>query len=96
MVVNNLYGAENTYGFDKNRFINSMIAFSMGFSITPGNIGIKEGIIGLSSTLLDISFDQALLDALLDRVVAMILVFGLGLVFSRILIKEIKTKSGEK
>jgi len=78
--------------FTKLVFINSLVAFSMVFSITPGNIGIKEGIIGLSYTLLDISFDQAILGALLDRLVTIIIVFVLGLVFSNFLIREIKYK----
>lgn len=76
--------------FAKLVLITSLVSFSMVFSITPGNIGIKEGIVGLSYTLLDISFDQAILGALLDRVVAMIIVFGIGLVYSRILIRGIK------
>ncbi|MDZ7740338.1 MAG: hypothetical protein U5Q03_00900 [Bacteroidota bacterium] len=72
--------------------VNALVAFSMVFSVTPGNIGIKEGIIGLSSSLLGISPDQALLGAVLDRIIAIIVVFGLGLVFSRISHEKINLK----
>jgi uncharacterized protein (TIRG00374 family) len=72
--------------------INALVAFSMVFSITPGNIGIKEGIIGLSSSLLGISPEEALLGAVLDRVVAIIVVFGLGGVFSQVLLKNLHIK----
>lgn len=71
--------------------INSLVAFSLVFSITPGNMGIKEGIIGFSHDLLGISFEQAILAAVLDRMVAIILVFGLGLVASRALLINIKS-----
>jgi uncharacterized protein (TIRG00374 family) len=70
-------------------FIQSVVTFTRLIAITPGNIGIKEGIIGLSSSLLGISPEEALLGAVLDRVVAMIVVFALGAVFSRILLKEV-------
>ncbi|MFW6047637.1 MAG: lysylphosphatidylglycerol synthase domain-containing protein, partial [Candidatus Woesearchaeota archaeon] len=70
--------------------VNSLVAFSMVFSVTPGNIGIKESIIGLSSSLLGISPDQALLGAVLDRIIAIIVVFGLGVVFSKLLLKKVE------
>jgi hypothetical protein len=44
----------------------------------------------LSSILLDIFADQALLGAVLDRIIAIIVVFGVGLVFSRMLLKDVK------
>lgn len=72
--------------------INALVSFSMVFSVTPGNIGIKEGIIGLSSSLLGLSTEEALLGALVDRVIAMIVVFGLGGVFSQILLKKLHIK----
>jgi hypothetical protein len=64
----------------------------MIFSTTHGNLGIKEGIIGLSSSILSISPEEALLGAVLDRVVAMIEVFGLGAVFSRMLLRKVNLK----
>ena len=70
-------------------FIQAIVTFTRIIAVTPGNIGIKEGIIGLSSSLLGISPEDALLGAVLDRVVAMIVVFGLGAVFSRVLLNKI-------
>lgn len=74
-------------------FINSLVVFSMIFSITPGNIGIKEGIIGLSSSLLNISFDKAVMVALIDRFVAVIIVFALGLFFSNKLLSDMDNQN---
>ena len=71
-------------------FIICIVSVSMVLSITPGNLGIKEGIIGLSANILGLPLDQALLGAVLDRIVAMILVFLLGVIFSRVLIRELK------
>ncbi|MFW5799563.1 MAG: lysylphosphatidylglycerol synthase transmembrane domain-containing protein [Spirochaetota bacterium] len=64
--------------------------FSMIISLTPGNIGIKEGIIGLSATLLGIPLNIAILGAAIDRIVEVIIVLILGSIFSRILLKDIK------
>jgi len=69
--------------------INSLIALSLVISITPGNLGIKEGIIGISSGILGIQFDQAVLGAVLDRIVSMIVIMILGLIFSNRLLKRI-------
>lgn len=74
-------------------FINSLVVFSMIFSITPGNIGIKEGIIGLSSSLLNISFDKAVMVALIDRFVAIIIVFAVGLFFSNKLLSDMDNQN---
>jgi len=79
--------------YSKLVLINSLVAFSMIFSITPGNIGIKEGILGISASLLEIPLNQALLGAVLDRIVVIIEVFILGVVFSRVLLKDLTVKS---
>lgn len=73
----------------------AFITFSIVFSLTPGNIGIKEGIIGVSSGLLGITPEEAVLGALLDRMVSVITVSGLGLVFSRLLLKNMDSNKPE-
>jgi uncharacterized protein (TIRG00374 family) len=73
--------------------IQSLIIFSMVISITPGNIGVKEGIIGLLATMIGIPLKDAILAAAIDRAVAMIIVFALGGIYHFILLREIKQSS---
>jgi uncharacterized protein (TIRG00374 family) len=68
--------------------IRSMTQFSFLVSLIPGNLGIKEGLIVFLSGEFQISSDQAVLAALIDRVVAMMVVFGLGFIFSRMLLSR--------
>ncbi len=60
--------------------------FSFLITIIPGNLGIKEGIIIFSAGLFGIPADQALAAAVLDRALSMIVIFGFGFVFSKILL----------
>ena len=76
--------------FEKIILIEALVAFSIVLSIAPGNIGIQEGIIGLSASLLGLSFDQALMGAVLDRISSMIIIFIFGLIYSKVLIGEFK------
>lgn len=76
-------------------FIQSFVVFSVVLSITPGNIGLNEGIIGLFSGFLGISLEEALLGAILDRVVGMIVIFAFGLIYSKILLNNINLQKEE-
>jgi uncharacterized protein (TIRG00374 family) len=69
--------------------IQSLTGFSMVLSLTPGNLGIKEGIITFSAGLLQLSPDTAMLSAMLDRAAAMVVVFSLGLIFSHLLLRDL-------
>ncbi|MCI5117679.1 MAG: UPF0104 family protein [Candidatus Electrothrix sp. LOE1_4_5] len=71
--------------------IQTLISLSFVISITPGNLGIKEGITAFSANLFGISPTTALLASLVDRAVAVLVVFSMGLVFSHILIRELKS-----
>lgn len=70
-------------------FIQSLVILSRIISITPGNMGIKEGIIAFTSTAFNVSIDNALLSAVFERIVDMMIIFTLGAVFSRILLDDI-------
>jgi uncharacterized protein (TIRG00374 family) len=72
--------------------IRSLTEFSFLVSLLPGNLGLKEGLIVFSSHLLNIPPEQAILAALVDRVVAMIVIFGFGFIFSRILLDRLDDK----
>lgn len=63
----------------------SFLMFSMVISIIPGNLGIREGIIGIITNIMGLSIEDAMLGALLDRVVSMIIVFVLGIIFHYVL-----------
>ncbi|BFN37124.1 lysylphosphatidylglycerol synthase transmembrane domain-containing protein [Fidelibacter multiformis] len=60
--------------------VQSLVTFSTILSITPGNIGIREGIVGLLSNLFGISLPGAFMAAALDRVVSMCVVFLFGFI----------------
>ncbi|MGB2879240.1 MAG: lysylphosphatidylglycerol synthase transmembrane domain-containing protein [Candidatus Omnitrophota bacterium] len=62
-----------------------VMSFSVFISITPGNLGIKESLIMLSSSALGISPAQALMVALLDRAMDILVTFGLGYGFTYML-----------
>ena len=67
--------------------IQSLASFAIIFSITPSDIGIKEGIIAFMASFLDIPHEQAFLAAGLDRVISASLTFVLGIAYSKILLK---------
>ena len=60
-------------------------SFSIFISITPGNLGIKEFFITFSSNILGISPDQALMVAMIDRAVDVIVSLITGYSFTYIL-----------
>ena len=66
-----------------------LAAFSILVNVTPGNLGVQEAVIGLSSELLGTGSGQGLLVALLIRAATLILVFTLGPLFSLLLTREL-------
>ena len=68
--------------------IQAMAAVAFVLALTPGNIGLKEGAIVFSASLLNIDPDLALLASLIDRAAALIVTFGVGLASVRYLSKR--------
>lgn len=68
--------------------VQSLVVFSMLISITPGNLGVKEGVIGLLATQLHVSFGDAVLAASVDRGISMFMTFLLGMYYSKSLLKD--------
>ncbi len=68
--------------------IQSIVSFSMILSITPGNLGIKEGIISLLASFSNISFADAVVAASVDRIISLAVTFLLGIIFTRRLINH--------
>lgn len=59
--------------------IQAMAAMAFVLALTPGNVGLKEGAVVFSASLLGIDPDLALLASLIDRAAALIITFGVGL-----------------
>jgi uncharacterized membrane protein YbhN (UPF0104 family) len=66
-----------------------LAAFSILLNVTPGNLGVQEAVVSLSSELLGMGVGQGLLVALLIRAATLILVFALGPLFSLLLTREL-------
>ena len=73
--------------------IQSLTTFSTVVSITPGNLGVKEGIIGSFAFMLNIPATDAIFAATVDRGISMVVTFALGLIFSKILMKKYSADS---
>lgn len=65
--------------------IQATAAVAFVLALTPGNIGLKEGAVVFSASLLNIDPDLALLASLIDRAAALIVTFGVGLASVRYL-----------
>ncbi|MCB0193889.1 MAG: flippase-like domain-containing protein [Anaerolineae bacterium] len=63
--------------------------FSILLNVTPGNLGIQEVVISISSNLLGAGSGEGLLVALIVRTSTLLLVFVLGPIFSYILTKKL-------
>ena len=69
--------------------VNLLQAFSLLISITPGNLGVQEIVVSLSSGLLGHGLGAGLLAALLIRVVTVLFILSHGPLFSYLLSKEL-------
>jgi uncharacterized protein (TIRG00374 family) len=87
-------------GYDVNfldiLILRSIAEFSFLISIVPGNLGIKEGIIVFSAGIFNIQVDQAIAAAVLDRAVSMVFIFGLGFIYSKILLHRMTKEIAEE
>ncbi len=60
--------------------IGSLVSMSFVVSITPGNLGIKEGVTALAGALVGVTSGVALLGSLVDRGAALVVTFAVGAV----------------
>lgn len=72
--------------FEAALFVQGLISMSLIISITPGNLGIREGIIGVSAFLLGTTIEKAIFIALIDRLILSLLIFLMGVIFTRLLL----------
>jgi uncharacterized protein (TIRG00374 family) len=68
----------------------SLVNFTLLLTLTPGNLGIREGVISFCAYLYGIPPDIAILAALIDRAADMVMTFLFGLSYSRILLSDIQ------
>ena len=73
-----------------------LLAFGVLINITPGNLGIQEAVISLSSELLGSGAGLGLVVALLIRATTLVVVFSLGPIFSFVLARELADHQLEK
>ena len=73
-------------------FLSTLLTFSNLTNITPGGLGIREGIVVLGSKLFLISTPESLLAAGIFRIISMVIVFTLGPIFSYVLLKNCNEK----
>ena len=74
--------------FSKVIIIQSLSTFLLIFSITPGNIGVREGVIGFLSLYAGISFETAVVAATLDRIFNILVVLLFGALFNSIFMRK--------
>ncbi|MDQ3190063.1 MAG: flippase-like domain-containing protein [Bacteroidota bacterium] len=72
-------------------FIQTLLALSLVFSITPGDLGVKEGIVILFTGLIGLSPENILFATLLDRITSVIVVFLLGLLSKYLYLRGFKS-----
>ena len=74
-----------------------LLFYSLLISITPGNLGLREGIIAFSAGFLGVGLEEALLVAIIDRAALVFSVFISGLYYSQVVMKNFgRFSSNEK
>ena len=73
--------------------VRALANFSMVISLTPGNLGIREGIIGYFTHVLGVPLSDALTAAALDRLIGVLITFVLGLYYSKRLLGDVDIKT---
>lgn len=91
--------AYHALGFDDVTFpaavlVSLSAVFSVILTITPGNVGIREAFVSLTSELIEVGVGEGLLVALLIRLGTLATVFTLGPLFSVWLTRQLDQTSG--
>ncbi len=73
--------------------LQSLGMFSVLLPLTPGSLGVREGIMSVAGHYMGLSAQMVLLAALVQRAVIMVLTFGLGTVFSYVLLQGVSAPS---
>ncbi len=96
LITLRLFWAMHSIGAEVNFFgvylVITLTSLSQLLVLTPGNLGIREGIIGITAFILTIPSEKAVVAATLDRVVVLIWTAVTGGLFSAILLKNMDLK----
>ncbi|MCZ7533575.1 MAG: flippase-like domain-containing protein [Acidimicrobiia bacterium] len=68
--------------------IGSLVSISFVISLTPGNLGIKEGVTVVAAAIVGVEANVALIASLVDRGAALIVTFIIGLIALPFLVKR--------
>lgn len=66
-----------------------LTSFTLLVNITPGNLGVREAVVGLAAAVLGAGVESGLLAALVIRAVTILCAFTLGPIFSYLLSREL-------
>lgn len=69
--------------------IGSLGSFGVFLPLTPGSIGISEGIIAASGRVFGLPAESAMLAALIFRAAFAVVAFGLGFIFSHLVLSTL-------
>jgi len=61
--------------------VSCLIQFTGLFSLTPGNIGLREIIVSLNSSLLNVDFNTIMNISIVERIIIMVTTFIIGFIF---------------
>ena len=73
--------------------IGSLVSISFVISLTPGNLGIKEGVTVVAAAIVGVETNVALVASLVDRGAALIVTFIIGLIALPYLVKRATQKA---
>jgi uncharacterized protein (TIRG00374 family) len=82
-----------TLNFVQVAILQSLSSFSLIISLTPGNIGIEEGLIGFVASVISINVGVAIVASLVARVVTTITTVVLGLFMSKYFVDKYSISS---
>ncbi|HLC38593.1 MAG TPA: lysylphosphatidylglycerol synthase transmembrane domain-containing protein [Patescibacteria group bacterium] len=69
-------------------FISTVAALSVLINLTPGALGIKEALVIISARIINVTSAEAIIVAVAERAIAMIILFTLGPIFSHLLLNS--------
>jgi uncharacterized protein (TIRG00374 family) len=80
------YALDIPVGFLEVMIVQALLSVAFVVSITPGNLGVKEGLTVLCAELLGVAADAALAASLLDTAVTVLVIIVFGTVSTRVLL----------
>jgi uncharacterized membrane protein YbhN (UPF0104 family) len=80
--------------FDSSLLVGLLASFSILVNLTPGNFGIQEAIVAVTSALLGMGAAYGVIVSLLLRLMGLLVAFTFGAAFSYVLSRELSAERG--